>query len=162
MVFQLKNGLERVPSGGLLGVLCAGLIGGLGALCCHSVLFGTVRAEPERPASEAVAGTPVLLPDGVGGSYTVIDRGEYGRQVAVAVLIGQYHDISDDEVRFVRDGRREGSALQQFAEVFGAAISDGAGPGLQPQRRNGRGGQVLLSRDADEVESSSDSGSGSR
>jgi hypothetical protein len=60
-----------------------------------------------------------------------IHRLEYCKQVAMAVLIQSNHEIDSDEVRFIRDPRLPGNAVQQFAEAFGYAIDSGLGK-IQP------------------------------
>ncbi len=56
-----------------------------------------------------------------------IDRAEYCKQVATAVLVRFNHRITDEEIVFVRDPRLPGNAIQQFADAFGYAIETGLG-----------------------------------
>lgn len=53
---------------------------------------------------------------------------EEGKQVAIATLVSGSHQIDDGKVTFYAEPHRSGNALQQFAEVFGAAISKGENP----------------------------------
>ncbi len=54
-----------------------------------------------------------------------INKQRYCEQVAIAVLIQHPHEISPEQVRFIRDPRLPGNAIQQFGTAFGYAIETG-------------------------------------
>lgn len=75
------------------------------------------------------SGSPVVGDFGPGVSFQ-----DYCQQVAVSHLISRYHEITDEEVRFMRDPREPGNAIQQFAVHFGGAISSRVSPAMAPSR----------------------------
>lgn len=62
------------------------------------------------------------------GFQVGIGRAEYCQQIALSTLISQTHVIGEEQVVFMRDARKPGNAIQQFAEIFGRAIETGMNP----------------------------------
>ena len=113
--------------GVILIAVAAGSVGGLVGVCCHEAWrsFST----PQSAMGEAVkekADVRIEFDD----QTQTIDRDEFGRQVAVSVLITHPHDITADQIVIYRDKTRSGNALQQFADLMGGAITGKSRPGL--------------------------------
>ncbi len=55
----------------------------------------------------------------------MVDRDEFARQLALSILVNHQHEITDYRVSFLRDPKKSGTALKQFANTFGRAIEQG-------------------------------------
>lgn len=129
-------------SNGFPFAFAAGSLYGVAILCVYILAINqqSVRASAPVAAPPTARSTPPI------GNRSVslddddleragIDRDAYTRIIAISTLIGQKHMIDEREIRFIRDPRYPGTALEQFADVFGRAIRDqrvqNAGPDSQ-------------------------------
>ena len=65
-----------------------------------------------------------------------IDRSAYCQQVATSVLLKFNHQITDEQIVFMRNPRLSGSAIQQFATAFGYAIETGLADQVPEAKRS--------------------------
>lgn len=117
------------------------LVAGAFVFACGAVVgrASTVSATPSKgsvaremsselfsqASTEAVVSPVSPLADGF---HVGIGRTEYCQQIALSTLISQTHVIGEEQVIFMRDARKPGNAIQQFAEIFGRAIETGMNP----------------------------------
>ncbi|MEO1584083.1 MAG: hypothetical protein AAFR96_05865 [Planctomycetota bacterium] len=90
---------------------------------------GLHAAAEAQPASGGSASRPELSQAATAGSAAnAAPSDNQGKQIAIATLIASVHEIDRSKVVFYAEPGRSGNALQQFAEVFGEAISTGRSP----------------------------------
>lgn len=123
----------------------------VGALLAYTVFSrGAVLLDPNEafgPASPratilgriSAEDSQLVLNRDVAPGMIQIDRADYCKQVATAVLVQSNHRISETEIVFERDPRLPGNAIQQFADAFGYAIETGLGS--EPPSDSKRGSQ---------------------
>lgn len=122
------------------GIFCMGALG-VYALMMHASARATPIEGVEDPNAEFRAATerPTIIgrisPETnqidferrIASNVIQIDREEYCKQVATAVLVRYNHRITDEDILFIRDPRLPGNAIQQFSRAFGYAIETGLG-----------------------------------
>lgn len=135
-VFAAASALYAIA--GVPAAFAGGAVFGVALLCAHEV----VRADlnKEQPPVETGIVARDIEPIGhrqLGNEYGVlrqagVDEQEYARIIAITTLMGQKHVIDEREIRFIRDPRYPGTALEQFADLFGRAILEQRSPRFGP------------------------------
>lgn len=93
----------------------------------RATILGRISAEDSQ----------LVLNRDVAPGMIQIDRADYCKQVATAVLVRFNHRISESEIVFERDPRLPGNAIQQFADAFGYAIETGLGSDAPSESKRG-------------------------
>lgn len=92
---------------------------------------GATETKPEVASMEPLFVLAKGTPTGqFGESDTIlrVDRLDFARQIAISIIVNEDHEITDHRVTFKRDPDKQGTAIQQFAEVFGRVIEQGIEP----------------------------------
>lgn len=101
-----------------------------------AVGYFVATAGPRGAVAAPIEAQPIQTGNALVGDFGPgVSFEDYCQQVALSHLISRYHEITDQEVRFMRDPREPGNAIQQFAVHFGGAISSRVSPAMAPVHR---------------------------